>query len=207
MAKHSKFYVVWRGHQTGVFTDWESCKKSVEAFKNPAFKSFKTEAEAIVASRGRAEDFLETNSKDEPIVSKDNIIINSICVDAACSGNPGPMEYRGVDYETKKQLFLSKVYQQGTNNIGEFIAIIHAIGWMQTQKVNKIIYTDSKTAISWIRNKKIKTNLKQTEANKELFEVMNRALQFVLKNDMSQYQILKWETESWGEIPADFGRK
>ena len=78
---------------------------------------------------------------------------------------------------------------------------------MQTQKVNKIIYTDSKTAISWIRNKKIKTNLKQTEANKELFEVMNRALQFVLKNDMSQYQILKWETESWGEIPADFGRK
>ena len=207
MAKHSKFYVVWRGLQTGVFTDWESCKKSVEAFKNPAFKSFKTEAEAIVASRGRAEDFLETNSKDEPIVSKDNIIINSICVDAACSGNPGPMEYRGVDYETKKQLFLSKVYQQGTNNIGEFIAIIHAIGWMQTQKVNKIIYTDSKTAISWIRNKKIKTNLKQTEANKELFEVMNRALQFVLKNDMSQYQILKWETESWGEIPADFGRK
>jgi hypothetical protein len=58
-----------------------------------------------------------------------------------------------------------------------------------------------------IRNKKIKTNLEPTEANKELFEVMDRALQFVLKNDMSQYQILKWETESWGEIPADFGRK
>ena len=207
MAKHSKFYVVWRGHQTGVFTDWESCKKSVEAFKNPAFKSFKTEAEAIVASRGRPEDFLESKTKEDPTRSKNNIIINSICVDAACSGNPGPMEYRGVDYKTKKQLFLSKVYPQGTNNIGEFIAIIHAIGWMQTHQVNNVIYTDSMTAISWIRNKKIKTNLEPTEANKELFEVMDRALQFVLNNDMSQYQILKWETESWGEIPADFGRK
>ena len=63
-------------------------------------------------------------------------------VDAACSGNPGPMEYRGIDLATGAVVFhYGPVH--GTNNIGEFLAIVHALALMEQKGIRKTIYSDS----------------------------------------------------------------
>lgn len=117
------------------------------------------------------------------------------------------MEYRGVDYTSGQEIFRKGPYAMGTNNIGEFLAIVHGIGWQIRNGFQIPIYSDSATAISWVRNKKAKTKLEETPENKILFEMIARAESFLSTEDLSSYTIIKWETESWGEIPADFGRK
>ncbi|MBK8078903.1 MAG: hypothetical protein IPK25_00625 [Saprospiraceae bacterium] len=117
------------------------------------------------------------------------------------------MEYRGVETSSGREIFRVGPYPEGTNNIGEFLALVHALALLK--KVNKpdmVIYSDSVTAMAWVRNKKIKTNLNRTEKNKPVFELMERALDWLQANTFTQ-KIMKWETEKWGEIPADFGRK
>ena len=131
---------------------------------------------------------------------------NSISVDAASSGNPGKMEYRGVDTKTKKQLFIQGPFEEGTNNIGEFLAIVHGLAFLKQQSSNRIIYTDSKTAMSWVRKKACNSKLQRNEKNKPVFELVNRAVKWLKENTYST-TIVKWETKAWGEIPADFGRK
>jgi ribonuclease HI len=116
------------------------------------------------------------------------------------------MEYRGVDTKTKKQLFFQGPFEEGTNNIGEFLAIVHGLALLKKTKSDKIIYTDSKTAISWVKNKKCNTKLKRSEKNKPVFDLVDRAIHW-LKTNTYNTVIVKWETKAWGEIPADFGRK
>ena len=131
---------------------------------------------------------------------------NSISVDAASSGNPGKMEYRGVDTKSKKQLFIQGPFEEGTNNIGEFLAIVHGLAFLKKIDSDKIIYTDSRTAISWVKKKNCNTKLEPNEKNRALFELIDRALIW-LKNNTYKTPVVKWETKAWGEIPADFGRK
>ena len=127
-------------------------------------------------------------------------------MDAACSGNPGKMEYRGVLTHNKKQLFIKGPYQNGTNNIGEFLALVHGLGYLKQKNLVYPIYSDSKTAISWVKKGQCRTNLQITTENKLLFDLVKRAENW-LKENTYNTQILKWETKIWGEIPADFGRK
>ena len=127
-------------------------------------------------------------------------------MDAACSGNPGKMEYRGVDVNSGEQLFLCGPFEDGTNNIGEFLALVHALALQYKNKVSLPIYSDSKVAMLWVKNKKAKTKLVETGRNKELFTLIERAEKW-LENYSYTVPILKWETKEWGEIPADFGRK
>ena len=131
---------------------------------------------------------------------------HSISVDAASSGNPGKMEYRGVDTKSKKQLFIQGPFEEGTNNIGEFLAIVHGLAFLKKINSDKIIYTDSRTAISWVKKKNCNTKLEPNEKNSALFELIDRAIIW-LKNNTYKTPIVKWETKAWGEIPADFGRK
>ena len=131
----------------------------------------------------------------------------SICVDAACAGNPGTMEYQGVDTNTKRRIFYQGPFKDGTNNIGEFLALVHGLGYLKKYGHDTVpIYTDSTTAIAWVRNKKAKTTLLKTPRNAILFDLVARAEQW-LKTNTYKNPIIKWETEKWGEIPADFGRK
>ena len=116
------------------------------------------------------------------------------------------MEYQGVDTKTGKKLFRQGPFQQGTNNIGEFLAIVHGLAFLKNNKSNRIIYTDSRTAMSWVRKKTCNTKLLETPKNKEVFDLIRRALEW-LKNNSYSTPIVKWETKVWGEIPADFGRK
>lgn len=134
-----------------------------------------------------------------------NEIKEALCVDAACSGNPGPMEYRGVHMPSGKEVFRFGPIQ-GTNNIGEFLAIVHALALMEQRGIRMPIYSDSVSGQAWVRNKKAKTTLARTPETEKALDLVARAENW-LRSHQVNVPILKWDTENWGEIPADFGRK
>ncbi|MBM7655245.1 ribonuclease H [Neobacillus cucumis] len=132
-------------------------------------------------------------------------IEESICVDAACSGNPGVMEYKGVYTNTGEVLFHFGPIL-GKNNIGEFLAIVHGLGFLIKHGKNFPIYSDSLTAIKWVKVKRANTSLHRNKETKRVWELIERAEKWLLENDYNT-KIIKWETDRWGEVKADFGRK
>lgn len=212
MAKKNKYYVVWEGNTPGVYDNWTDCQLQIKGYPGAKYKAFPTREEAVAAFRGNFQEHISAGSpgraKPRPAVSEEarkDIVWDSLSVDAACSGNPGVMEYQGVDTRTKAQVFHKK-FSLGTNNIGEFLAIVHALALFKQQGKDTPIYTDSKTAMSWVRRKKANTQLKRTAQTRLIWELIGRAETW-LKNNTWDNPILKWDTERWGEIPADFGRK
>ena len=207
-----KYYTVWKGHKTGVFESWEACYLQVKNFQGAQYKSFETKAMAEKAFKGLYKHFIGKDKKLKPAVSSEKLKMigqpnpYSIAVDAASSGNPGIMEYRGVDTQTKKTLFHKGPFQKGTNNVGEFLALVHGLAHLKKIKSERLLYTDSKIAMSWVLKKKCNTKLERTSENQQLFELIERAEQW-LKSNTPSTKIVKWETKFWGEIPADFGRK
>ena len=199
MAKN-KYYVVWKGHKTGIFDNWDDCKNSIFQYTGAQYKGYPTYDEAVQAFKTGP-----SHSADNNYKISQKIILESLSVDAACSGNPGVMEYRGVHTKTKEVWFYQK-YPLGTNNIGEFLAIVHGLAELKKRKINIPVYTDSKTALSWINQKKCKSKLERNAKTEKLFTIVERAEKWLKNNSWTQ-KILKWDTESWGEIPADFGRK
>lgn len=199
-----KFYVVWEGRTPGIYTTWDDCKAQVHGHFGARYKSFKTQREAAAAFSGELplELGLALDSKTE----EPPYIYPSIAVDAACSGNPGVTEYRGVDPRSKKVIFQPKPLALGTNNIGEFLALVHALAYLKKKNVILPIYTDSRTAMGWIKAKKCNTKFAETTDAQPTWELIHRAEKWLQENPV-ECPILKWETEDWGEIPADFGRK
>lgn len=208
--KKQKYYVVWFGNPTGIFDSWEKCKKAIEGVKGAQYKSFETRAEAIKAYNREYVDYIGKPKKKS--LSKEELLqfgepdLYSISVDAASSGNPGIMEYRGVDTQTHNQLFHQGPFRNGTNNVGEFLALVHGLAFLKKNNSDRSVYSDSRIAIGWVKRKKCNTKLKRTASNHQLFELIERA-EYWLKNSTYSTKILKWETKAWGEIPADFGRK
>lgn len=205
-----KYYVIWMGHETGIVDSWEECQRRTKGYKGARYKSFKTLDEAKEAFESPWTENISTTTKSSSKKRKDAktnpaIIQNSLAVDAACSGNPGPMEYRGVHVETNHEWFRAE-FELGTNNIGEFLAIVHGLAELKRQKLNIPVYTDSRIALGWVKKKKCITKLKRTQETEKLFKIIERAENW-LKNNTYTQPILKWDTETWGEIPADFGRK
>ncbi len=207
-----KYYVVWKGRKNGVFEKWSECKKSIDGFVGAQYKSFKTIELAKKAFSESYEKYkgkviFESELSDEQLKLIGNPNLDSISVDAACSGSKGKMEYQGVDTKTKKVIFKQGPFEDGTNNVGEFLALVHALALMKSKGDKRPIYSDSKIAISWVlKNKNCNTKLERTEKNKEIFDLILRAEKWINENSFSN-KILKWETKAWGEIPADFGRK
>tara|TARA_R110000787_G_scaffold28923_4_gene78761 strand:+ start:39417 stop:40052 length:636 start_codon:yes stop_codon:yes gene_type:complete len=211
MAKKQKYYVVWFGNPAGIFYSWKECQRSIKDVKGAQYKSFLTFEEAKKAFKRAYKDYIGVNTKKKKL-SKEELIkigdpnLYTISVDAASSGNPGIMEYRGVDTQTKKQLFHQGPFEQGTNNVGEFLALVHGLAFLKQHNSDRKIYSDSKIAIAWVKRKKCNTKLKQNQKNKKVFELVLRAENW-LKVNTYKTIIIKWETKAWGEIPADFGRK
>jgi len=210
MSKN-KFFVVWEGKEPGIYRSWEECKRQIHGFEGAIYKGFSTEAEAREAMVSPCWDYIGKNAKakkptQEEIAKVGLPDFQSLSVDAACSGNPGLMEYRGVYTKTGEEIFRQGPFKDGTNNVGEFLALVHGLAFMKQKNSPLPIYTDSKTAIAWVKAKKARTRLEKTDANAILFDLIIRAEKWLAKNEYTT-QILKWETEVWGEIPADFGRK
>lgn len=208
--KKSKFYTVWFGNPSGIYDSWEACKRAIDGVNGAQYKSFESLEEAKKALEGSYWEYAGKNKKKTPTKADLQRFgepdLYSICVDAASSGNPGTMEYRGVDTQTHKELFRQGPFRQGTNNIGEFLALVHGLAFLKKNNSDRKIYSDSKIAINWVKRKRCNTKLKPNPKNLEMFKLIERA-EFWLKNNSYSTQILKWETEAWGEIPADFGRK
>ena len=204
MAK-KKFYAVWKGRKTGTFETWEECRAQIDGFKGALYKSFTSKSAAQTAlnkpfvptKQTASQSLLKSNTKPLP---------GTIVVDAAWNTKTGDMEYQGVELDTGRKLFAQGPYANGTNNIGEFLAIVHALALLKKHKSDKAIYTDSKTAMSWIRKKKANTKLEETNNNQVLFELLERAEKWLHENTYPN-KILKWDTANWGENPADYGRK
>lgn len=210
MASKNKYYVVWNGHSPGIYTNWAQCEKNIQGVSNVRYKGFSTlQAAEQAYDEGPEKYWGRKNSNDEStfleISNNPDIVSNSLSVDAACSGNPGVMEYQGVYTSSGTQVFIKK-FPLGTNNIGEFLAIVHGLAYQKQHHLNIPIYTDSKIALSWIKAKKCRSKLPNTNETKELFDVIKRAEEWLRTNTYSQ-KLLKWNTKNWGEIPADFGRK
>ena len=227
-SKKPKFYVVWSGRVPGVYTSWEECREQVEGFPGARYKAFASRDEAEYAAADDPEQHIRPARPaacSEAVASQASTPValgvrpvhmpspevlakvgfQTLCVDAACSGNPGAMEYRGVFLAEGREIFhFGPVH--GTNNIGEFLAIVHALALLDKQGTKMPIYSDSATAISWVRRKQCRTQLARTPRTEQLYEMIARAEAW-LKAHRVTNPILKWETDQWGEIPADFGRK
>lgn len=210
MAK-KKFYVVWKGKETGVFNSWDQCKKQIEGYKGAEYKSFEDLNEAETAFlksfevyKGKNVKTLDLSKEEIERIGKPNL--NSLSVDAACSGNPGIMEYQGVSSETKKVIFKNGPFQESSNNIGEFLALVHALALLKQKGDKRPIYSDSRTAISWVKKKRCNSKIERNNKNEDSFLLVDRAVKWLHHNSIDN-PILKWETKVWGEIPADFGRK
>ena len=207
MAKQ-KYYVVWKGNKPGVYNSWNDCKAQISGFTGAIYKSFEDKSNAERAFKSKPHLYMG-NNKSNALKSNKSVgrpIQNSISVDAACSGNPGVLEYQGVQTANKKLLFHLGPFPEGTVNLGEFLALVHGLAFLKKLNSNLPIYTDSITAMKWVRVKKINTKLERNSKNEELFQLVDRGIEW-LKNNEYPNKIIKWETSVWGEIPADFGRK
>lgn len=222
MAKN-KYYVVWVGRKPGIYTSWTDCQAQTNQVKQAKFKSFRSREEAEIAYRegwkshwGKAGGATEKNIKGQSkektapsmanTFSNDEIDYNSVSVDVGTRGNPGPVEYKGVDTRTGEIIFSHGPVNKGTNNLGEFLAIVHALAYLNKIGSNKTIYTDSRNAMKWVREKAVSTTLKRDKSTAEIWDLIDRALHW-LHNHEYENKVLKWETKKWGEIKADYGRK
>lgn len=220
MAKDKKFYVVFKGRNPGVYDDWGDAKEQIDNFEGAVYKGYSSAAEASEAYRkatrksdGSLGEFLaRASSRSLPkpgqpdYMTNPEVDLDAWAVDASCLGNPGKMEYQGVELMTGRTLFRVGPFDDATNNIGEFLAIVHAMALMTREGKFHNIYSDSVSGMAWVRTRKVKTQLKPTPRNAKVFELMARAVTW-LNTHQFPCKVMKWQTEHWGEIPADFGRK
>ena len=219
MAKQkAKFYVVWQGREAGIYDSWAACEAQVKGVA-AKYKGFATRQEAEQAFADGYEKHISftprtTSSATVPPTTplslddmlKYGVKLPALAVDAACSGNPGKMEFRGVIADTSTQVFHRGPYIGGTNNIGEFLAIVLGLAYLKQKNLPWALYSDSKTAIAWVRQKQCKTKIEWTAKNQDLLLAVRAAEKWLHENTWTT-PIYKWDTEHWGEIPADFGRK
>ncbi len=210
-AKKQKYYVVWDGNNPGIYDSWVECQLQIKGYPGAKYKSFKSKAEATQAFRDGYGSHIgikkKPNASKLRSVSHSDIIRHSLSVDAACSGSPGVLEYQGVWTDSQKQIFHVGPFPYGTNNIGEFLALVHGLSLLKKMDMPDMpVYSDSRTAMAWVRNKKVKTTLVKNDTTKQLYQLVERAQNWLQTNTFKN-PILKWQTDKWGEIPADFGRK
>ena len=210
-----KFYVVWEGQNPGIYDTWEECEAQVKNYPGARYKAYDDQTAATLAFRGNDRDtvdMLRAIASHKPKVVNyeafPDIILDSIAVDGACAKNPGPMEYQGVRVRTGEQVFHVGPLEDGTNNVGEYLALIHALALLDKEgDTTTAIYSDSRTAISWIRRGGHRSTLARTTKNGKIFDMLDRADKWLLAHYPVKNPIYKWDTDKWGEITADFGRK
>lgn len=210
----ARYYVVWVGREPGIYRDWERCRAQVDGFDGAQYRSFGSVAEAERAWVEAGGDPMPTDDLMDPVLGEGEprgsgggrTPPGAIAVDAACSGNPGPMEYRGVEIDTGVELFRQGP-MRGTNNIGEFLAIVHGLAWLREQGRVGPLYSDSRIAMGWVSRGRARTTLARSAATESAWRLLERAQRWLAGVGPIDVEIRKWPTRRWGEIPADFGRK
>lgn len=207
-TKKPKYYVVWHGSKPGIYTDWDVARKAIAGVSKAKFKTFgskdlaeKAFAEGPENYEGRSFKTSKSLSPEERERIGDPIQM-SLSVDAACNGRTGVFEYQGVITESGTQVFHAGPWKNGTNNVGEFLALVHALAYLKKNRSDLPIYSDSRTAMAWVRRGKANSNA----TNAKTRTLIMRAEKWLAENTWTN-PILKWETKAWGDIPADFNRK
>ncbi len=211
MASAPKWYVVWVGKKAGIYRTWDECKAQVHGVTNAKYKSFASETEAEQAfQQGSFPKKLPEETQTSPTTSllptATPYITDSISVDASALGNPGIVEYRGVDTRTGDVLFQSAKIPRGTNNLGEFLAIVHGLAYLQKVGRDCVLYSDSRTAIGWVKKRHAPTTLPRDAHTEPMWTLVDRALRWLTTESFTT-KIIHWDTPAWGQIKADFGRK
>ncbi|WP_308637475.1 ribonuclease H [Paenibacillus silvisoli] len=224
MAKQ-KFYVVWVGRKPGVYTSWGDCQAQTSGFEDAKFKSYESRAEAeqafqggwkkhwgqgggasAGASSGKSGFGYPRKKPAAADAHSEEIDYDSISVDVGTNGNPGPVEYKGVDTRTGEVIFAVGPISKGTNNLGEFLAIVHGLAYLKKLGSSKTVYSDSMNALKWVKQKSVSTTLPRDHSTEEIWLMIDRAVKWLQTNTYSN-KVLKWQTKEWGEIKADYGRK
>lgn len=205
--KKTVYYVVWQGHKPGIYTEWQEAKKQIDGFSKPRYKSFGSKQLAQKAFTDDPEVYAGRGFKKTRDMSAEEQLLYglpnpyALAVDAACN-HKGDMEYRGVFVHSGDEIFRAGPFKNGSNNVGEFLGLVHGLAWLKNERSDIPIYSDSRNAMSWVKRKKANTKIDDAK----LLALVKRAEDW-LKNNAYPNQIIKWQTKFWGEIPADFNRK
>ena len=213
--KKAAYYVVWNGRKPGVYDNWEDCEAQVKGFEGAKYKGFASRPAAEQARHESPDQYIvrktKAESNQQSVISSQQSVIShpilpALAVDAACSGNPGVMEFRGVIADTGTEVFHRGPFVNGTNNIGEFLALVLGLAWLKQNNLPWALYSDSRTALAWLRKGHADTKIEWNASNQDLFFMVRKAEMWLHDNTWNT-PIYKWDTKAWGEIPADFGRK
>ncbi|MFC4599860.1 ribonuclease H [Cohnella hongkongensis] len=209
----SKHYVVWVGRRPGVYASWKECQEQIDRFDEAKYKSYESKAAAEQAYRegwkkhwGRGKTSGGAGAAGASAAPPGKIDYDSISVDVGTQGNPGPVEYKGVDTRTGEVIFSVGPISKGTNNLGEFLAIVHALAYLKKSGSAKTVYSDSANALKWVKQKEVSSTLVRDESTREIWDLVDRAVRWLRTNEYPN-KVLKWQTKEWGEIKADYGRK
>ena len=162
-----KFYVVWSGRQTGVFTDWATTQRAVIGYAGARFKAFPTRAEAEEAfGRGGAASIptktpsgqkARTPDSERAAMHIAHQFDVTIYCDGACEPNPGNAGSGIVVYRAGKlaELWYGLYHPMGTNNTAELNALYHALRMAEAEiKTGNTVEvcSDSAYSINCIRS-------------------------------------------------------
>lgn len=200
--KNNKYYVVFKGYNTGIYDNWNDCKKQVNGFSGALHKSFESPDEAEKAF----EEYSESSNTNLEFEQPTSYSIKSIIVSGNCPNNFGEMSYQWnlvASTNNAKRKNLSII---GTKNIADFIAIIDLIKLTKKVKLNLPIYTNSKTAVNWILNKKCNHQLFVSKQTETVLALVKEHDEWLL-NNIIENEILLWNSNSWGVFPIVSKRK
>lgn len=162
-----KYYVVWKGRETGVFHDWSTCKKHIDHFPGARYKLFKTKAEADAAFKGSAGGSTGPTSSQAGVKKKPGVktytaveikgleIATKIYTDGGCEPNPGQAGSGIAVYRDEQisELWYGLYNPNGTNNTAELNALFQAM-IMAKDELKKdrsvAIFCDSKYSIQCV---------------------------------------------------------
>lgn len=202
IMKNNKYYVVWKGINTGVYDNWNDCKKQVNGFSGALHKSFESLDEAEKAF----EEYSESPNSTSTSIPPSPYSIKSFIVNGNCQDTFGEISYRwkiSGSTSNAKEINLAMI---GTKNIADFIAIVYLIKLSQKVKLNLPIYTNSKTAKNWILNKKCNHHLFVSKKTEAVLAVIKETEDW-LSNNAVENEILFWDSVAWGKFPLVNRRK
>jgi ribonuclease HI len=188
MKKKKKFYTVWVGRNPGVYNTWDECKEQIHGFQNAVYKSFSTLEQAEEALKNDNKNFIgidifESSLSLIELETIGNPLLDSICVDGAWNTQTHEIEYQGIYLKTSEKVFHFGPVSKGTNNIAEFLGLVHALAYCKNHLLDVVIYSDSQTAISWVKKKKAATKIEIDEYSRHVLSLVQRAEEWLKAND------------------------